>query len=71
MLDDVMPQEKTSTFGQRINFSKNFREVFRDLAIKLDTQVRPSRPNLEDTIWAPLLSGSDFQIENQALGLGN
>lgn len=41
MLDDVMPQEKTSTFGQRINFSKNFREVFRDLAIKLDTQVRP------------------------------
>lgn len=71
MFDSVMPQEKTSPIGQRINFSKNLEEVFRDLTIKLDTEVRPRGPDLKDAIWMPLLSGSDLQIDDQALGLGN
>ncbi|HHF0454802.1 TPA: hypothetical protein ACPHZQ_000001, partial [Pseudomonas aeruginosa] len=64
MLDDIVPKEKASSIGQRIDFSKNLREVFRDLTIKLDTKVRPRCPDLKDTIWMPLLSGSDFQVEN-------
>ncbi len=71
MFDDVMPQKKASTIGQRIDFSKNLGEIFRDLTIKLDTEVRPRCPDLKDTIWIPLLSGSDLQIDDQALGLGN
>ncbi|WP_280288884.1 hypothetical protein [Pseudomonas sp. BN417] len=71
MFDYIMPQEKNSSIGQRIDFSENLWEVFRDLTIKLDTEVRPRCPDLKDTIWMPLLSGSDLQIDDQALGLGN
>ncbi|END0095969.1 hypothetical protein JEU03_29985 [Pseudomonas aeruginosa] len=60
MFDDVMPQEKTSAIGERIDFSKNLRKVFRNLSIKLDTQIRPHSPNLKDTIWLTLLAGDNF-----------
>jgi hypothetical protein len=59
-----MPQKKTSTIGQRIDFSKNLGEIFRDLTIKLDTEVRPRCPDLKDTIWLPFFAGYNFKIDN-------
>ncbi|HBP5715836.1 TPA: hypothetical protein L6B31_11345 [Pseudomonas aeruginosa] len=66
-----MPQKKACTIGQRIDFSKNLGEIFLDLTIKLDTEVRSRCPDLKDTIWMPFLTGSDLQIDDQALELGN
>lgn len=41
-----------------------------EVTIKLDIEVRPRCPDLKDAIWMPLLSESDLQIDDQALGLG-
>ncbi len=71
MFDDVMPQKEACSIGQRIDFSKNLWEVFPDLIIKLDTQVRSRCSNLKDTIWLPRLAWSDLQVDYQALGLEN
>lgn len=48
MFNDVMPQKKSSTIGQRIDFSENLGEVFRDLTIKLDIEVRARYSDLKN-----------------------